>query len=322
MTRLAESDRPAAPLRVAYQGAPGAYSEGAVLRYWRGVAEPLPVATFADVTRAVERGAVELGLLPFENQVIGVIAASCDALADALDSGGRLRVVGETSIPVRHCLLAPAGATIQAVTRVMSQPVALAQCGRFLSAHPWMAAVDAYDTAGAARDVAAAGDPATAAIASRRAAERYGLAVLAEGIEDRPGNRTRFLAVGATLAPTLEDGMRARTVLTARWASDARSLRRAVRRALDLASSDVAGEERLRARVLVWPAEGSGEEPPTGRALVLLDHAAGSASGRAAVRALASEVGPLQVAGTYAWPARRAAPLSRSRSPSLRRTSR
>jgi len=318
----AKGDRPASPcVRVAYQGAPGAYSEGAVLRYWRGAVEPVPMATFADVARAVERGTVELGLLPFENRVAGVIAASCDALADALEAGGRIRVVGETSVPVRHCLLAPPGATIQAVARVMSQPVALAQCGRFLSAHAWMAAVDAYDTAGAARDVAAAGDPTTAAIASRQAAERYGLAVLAEGIEDRPGNRTRFLAVGATPAPP-PDGLPARTALLARWAGDARSLRRAVRRALGRAARGVDANQRLRARVLSWPAPRSGEGAASGRALVLLDHAAGSASGRAAVRALASEAGPLNVAGTYAWPAHRAAPVSRSRSPSSPRTSR
>ena len=303
----AERDRPAVSrVRVAYQGAPGAYSEAAVLHYWREAAEPVPTATFADVVHAVDRGTVELGLLPFENQVIGVIAASCGALADALDAGARIRVVGETSVLVRHCLIAPPGATIDAVTRVMSQPVALAQCGRFLSAHPWMAAVDAYDTAGAARDVAAAGDPTLAAVAARRAAERYGLVVLAEGIEDRPGNRTRFLAVGATPAPP-NDGLPARTVLFTRWTGDGRSLRRAVRRALDAvgqAASGAAAEERLRARVLAWPAgETEAEmeaEPASVRALVLLDH----------------------VAGTYGWPTRHAAPVSRSRSSSSSRTSR
>jgi prephenate dehydratase len=87
------------------------------------------------------------------------------------------------------------GTPLGAVRRVLSHPVALAQCGAFFAAHPGIDAVAFYDTAGAARAVADGGDPAAAAIAGRGAAERYGLAVLAAHVEDRADNQTRFLVV-------------------------------------------------------------------------------------------------------------------------------
>jgi prephenate dehydratase len=101
------------------------------------------------------------------------------------------------------------------VRTLESHPVALAQCGRFLAAHPHLEARRAYDTAGAAAAVAAAGDVGRAALAGRGAARRFGLAVLAASVEDRPDNQTRFLVVAPAAGAALAAGVPARTALLA-----------------------------------------------------------------------------------------------------------
>jgi chorismate mutase len=106
-----------------------------------------------------------------------------------------MRTVGESVVPVRHCLLAPKGATIEGLSIVSSHPVALAGCTRFFDNHSWIKPRKWFDTAGAAREVAELGDLSQGAIASHAAADRYGLAVLEEGVQDRPDNHTRFVAV-------------------------------------------------------------------------------------------------------------------------------
>ncbi len=198
-------------LRVAFQGELGAYSEEAVRRYWPGDAtEPVPERSCADVVRALESGAVDLGMLPIENSLAGSVVATYDALSESRECW----VVGEEILPIHHCLLALPGVDAAGITRVASHPVALAQCGRFLGRHDWMEVDAAYDTAGAARDVAASGDRTRAAIAGRGAAKRFGLEIIASEIEDRPDNQTRFLALSrerAVLAP----GTEARTAIIA-----------------------------------------------------------------------------------------------------------
>jgi prephenate dehydratase len=138
-------------VRVAFQGELGAYSEEAVRRYWPGEGtEPVPKRSCADVVRALEDGEVDYGMLPIENSLAGNVVATYDALSAARGCW----VVGETIVPIHHCLLALAGTDVASITRVASHPVALAQCGRFLERHPHMEADAAYDTAGAARDQA------------------------------------------------------------------------------------------------------------------------------------------------------------------------
>jgi prephenate dehydratase len=110
-------------------------------------------------------------------------------------AGGDLEIVGEVITPIHHCVLGLSGSSLDGIRRVLSHPVALAQCTRFLGSRPRIEAVAVYDTAGAAKDVADLGDPTQAAIAGARAAQRYGLDVLAENVEDRPDNQTRFLVV-------------------------------------------------------------------------------------------------------------------------------
>ena len=198
-------------LRVAFQGELGAYSEEAVRRYWPGEStEPVPRRSCAAVVRAVEDGSVDYGLLPIENTLAGSVVDTYDALSAARHTW----VVGESILPIHHCLLALPGATIESLERVASHPVALAQCGRFLDRHSNIESDAAYDTAGAARDVASSGDRSRGAIAGRRAAERFGLEILASDIEDRPDNQTRFFSL-ARQAAALAPGIEARTAIIA-----------------------------------------------------------------------------------------------------------
>ncbi|HEX6939302.1 MAG TPA: prephenate dehydratase domain-containing protein [Longimicrobiales bacterium] len=175
--------------RVAFQGEPGAFSEDAALVYFGGAAETVPCRDFAGVGAAVARGDVAYGVLPVENTLAGSVVGVYDVLLRE-----PLEIVGEVVRPIRHCLLGVPGARVEGVRRILSHPVALAQCTRYLASHP-AEAVAVYDTAGAAKEVAAAGDATQAAVAGRIAAERYGLIVLADGIEDRPDNQTRFYVV-------------------------------------------------------------------------------------------------------------------------------
>lgn len=198
-------------LRVGFQGEPGAFSEEAVAALYGTAAVAVPLREFADVGAAVERGDVDAAVLPVENSIAGSVGPVYDLLATL-----PVRVVGETVRPIRHCLLGLQTATLDGVRRALSHPVALAQCNAFLRGRPDVEAMAVYDTAGAARHVAEEGDPAIAAIASRLAAERYGLKILVSDIQDRDDNQTRFFALvrkeaGVDLAAAPEDGSPAAT---------------------------------------------------------------------------------------------------------------
>jgi prephenate dehydratase len=172
---------------IAFQGEPGAYGEDAVIGYFgEGNVEPMAVPTFSAVCAAVEAGEAAGGVLPLENSAAGSVGDALDALVH-----GRLRVIGEVLLPVHHQLLAAPGVELSAIRRVSSHWQALAQCDRYLAASGWEE-IPAADTAGAARDLAASRDPHLAVIASKQAAERYGLAGVASDIQDDPGNQTRF----------------------------------------------------------------------------------------------------------------------------------
>jgi prephenate dehydratase len=176
--------------RVAFQGEPGAYSDEA-LRAWFGPdAHALARRDFQSLVAAVVGGEADYGVLPVENTLAGTVGPACDAFLDA-----ELQVVGEIVHPVRHCLLAPRGTTLESLTEVRSHPVALDQCRRFLARHAALTAVPVHDTAGAARMVAEAGQPGVAAIASAAAGAAWGLDVLAEDLQDRDDNQTRFWVV-------------------------------------------------------------------------------------------------------------------------------
>jgi prephenate dehydratase len=183
---------------IAYQGEAGAYSEEAVHGYFGAGAVACPAPTFSAVCAAVESGEAVAAVLPVENSLAGTVGEALDAIAR---SG--LIVVGEVLLPIRHQLLGVAGASMDSVRSVMSHRQALAQCEAFLARRGWRLVV-AEDTAGAARALAQRPDRAMAVIASSRAADHYGLRVLARDIEDADDNQTRFAVVarrdGASLS--------------------------------------------------------------------------------------------------------------------------
>ena len=186
--------------RIAFQGELGAYSEEA-LYLLKPNAVSVPSREFSDVVAAVREGRADAGLLPIENSLVGSIATNFDLIAD---SG--VAIVAEVVSPVHHCLLGVRGATRDSLRRVLSHPVALAQCQRLLASLAGVEIVAFYDTAGAAAEVARRGDASIGAVASALAARRYGLDILVERIEDEPHNQTRFLLVTrqrAHLAPTV-----------------------------------------------------------------------------------------------------------------------
>jgi prephenate dehydratase len=172
-------------VKVAYQGEPGAYSDEAVSALFED-AEAVGFATFRLTFEALTMGAVEVAVLPVENSSAGVVQEVSDLLWELPG----LRVVREHVHPVRHCLLGWPGP----VERALSHPQALAQCDAYLHSRQ-IRPVAYHDTAGAARAVSEQRQPGTAAIASKAAAARYGLYVLAESIQDDSENRTRFVVI-------------------------------------------------------------------------------------------------------------------------------
>jgi prephenate dehydratase len=197
----------AAPVpRVAFQGERGAFSEEAIAQIWGGAAEPVPMRTFEDVMDAAESGQADYGMLPIESTLVGGVDSAYDLLA--LHDG--LFITAETIVPIRLCVLGVPESRIGDVRVLASHPLMLAQCTYFLDRHRHIAPQPAWDTAGAAREVMERGDPTFAAAGSRRAADRFGLEVLADGIEDRPDTQMRFLAVAAQPA-ALARGTPART---------------------------------------------------------------------------------------------------------------
>ena len=177
--------------RIAYQGAPGAFSHLAARDLFPR-ATTQAMSDFASVIRAVTQGRAELGILPVENSAMGEV---CEASA-ALQAASGLVIVQDATFPIHHCLLALPGAEISGIRWVESHPAALAQCARWLSAQP-MTVRAVGDTAGAARSIAADRDFTRAAIAGVEAAERYGLEVIARDIADHPDNRTRFVVIAS-----------------------------------------------------------------------------------------------------------------------------
>jgi prephenate dehydratase len=179
---------------VAYQGEAGAYSEQGVVSLFPE-AEHRPLPSIRKVFEAVEVGRVSRGLVPMDNSQAGSINETYDLF---LRHG--LHLVGETVVRVDHCLLALPGSAIDDLQEVMSHPQAIAQCEEFLSGLEVTVRAE-YNSAGAAKKIADDRLERTAAIASRRAADLYGLDVLAERIQTYPDNSTRFGALSRDPQP-------------------------------------------------------------------------------------------------------------------------
>ena len=183
---------------VAFQGENGAYSQEAIYQFFGKDIPTLPCRTLQDIFEAVESGKAKYGMLPIENSTAGSINQAYDLLLDY-----DLKIWHEVVLRVRHCLLANPGTTLADVKQVRSHPQALAQCERYLASHGFEP-VSYYDTAGSARDLAEHPQPGVAAIASRLAAEMYGLEILDADIEDLPFNYTRFFVLSDEDPPRTE----------------------------------------------------------------------------------------------------------------------
>ena len=176
--------------RIAFQGEPGANSHLAARDAYPRM-EALPCPTFEDALAAVKNGAAKLAMIPIENSVAGRVAD----IHHLMPHSG-LHIVAEMFLPVRHQLLAPKGATLKTIETVESHVHALGQCRKAIRALKLKPVAEA-DTAGAARHLRESGDRTAAVIASRLAAEIYGLKVAKADIEDAQHNTTRFVVLAA-----------------------------------------------------------------------------------------------------------------------------
>jgi len=175
-------------VRVAFQGAHGAFSEEAAVKLLGEDVALIPRPNFESLFNAIDDRAADYILSPIENSLAGFVHACYDLLLDS-----KLYISGEVIIPINHYLIACPGATLEGIATVESHPVALDQCRRFLAANPRIRRIAAEDTAGSVARIVEQGDPTRAAIAGKRAAEQYGGVILREHLEDSSENYTRFL---------------------------------------------------------------------------------------------------------------------------------
>jgi chorismate mutase/prephenate dehydratase len=181
------------PIRAAFLGPSGTYTEEAMIEYFGSSIEGMPCPSIDEVFRSVEAGAADYGVVPVENSAEGPVSRTLDLLLQT-----QLVIGGELALPIRHNLLTQTG-DLTGVTRVCAHAQALAQCQRWLAANaPHLERQAVSSNAEAARIAAA--DPTVAAIASARAAAFYELRVASAAIQDDPHNRTRFVMVGHTPA--------------------------------------------------------------------------------------------------------------------------
>jgi prephenate dehydratase len=271
-----------APLRVAFQGELGAFSEEAIQQLWGGDVEAVPCREFRDVADALARGDVDRGVLPIENTIVG----SVQTAHDVIDATHGIHAIAETVVAVHHCLLGAPGARFDQIRDVFSHSVALAQCGSFFRANPRLTVHAVYDTAGAAVDVSNLADPQFGAVASRASAKRYSLDVVVPDIEDRPDNQTRFLAFARAPQP-LPGGTPARTMLLL----TTRDVPGALLDALAPLARHGINVRRIETRPT--------GEPWSYRFFVEFDHQVGDEAADALVREIAALAHEARLVGTY-----------------------
>ncbi len=181
---------PGSGSRIAIQGELGSNSHLAALEML-GTAEIVPCAVSWEVFDKVLSGDVDGAVLPIENSLHGSVAEHYDLFLER-----EVEVRGESLLRIRHAVIAAPGVRLEEVRRVMSHPVALSQCRRWLAAHPEIEVIPAYDTAGSVKMLMASGARDVAGIAPELAAREYGAEVLVAGIEDHVENFTRFYLLG------------------------------------------------------------------------------------------------------------------------------
>lgn len=175
-------------VRIAYQGLEGAYSHAAVIQFFGEQADMFHVRRFEDAAKAVFEGRADYAVLPIENSSAGAVSDNYDLLLKYENY-----IVAEVFVPVCHCLLGTRDAELSDIRTVLAHPQALMQSSQYLNAKEDWRQLSVENNAVAARKVSEEADKSQAAVASRTAAEIYGLKVLAEGINHNRENTTRFL---------------------------------------------------------------------------------------------------------------------------------
>ncbi len=175
------------PLKAAFQGELGAFSQQAVAQLLGPKARPVPQPWFDQVFSALARGDVDAAVIPIENTLHGSVHENYDLLLKH-----DFVITGETSVRIVHNLIAPPGLRLAQVKKVYSHPVALNQCLEFFARHKHIEKEAFYDTAGSVKMIMEQRPPGAAAIASALAAEIYKARILRRGIEDDRQNYTRF----------------------------------------------------------------------------------------------------------------------------------
>jgi prephenate dehydratase len=174
-------------LKVSFQGEPGAYSQAAAVSFFKEPIETVPFPTFYEALDSTENGGTDFTVLPVENSLEGSVGESYDLLLTT-----RLNVVGEIYHRISHCLISLQN--LEKIDTVYSHPQALGQCRKFIQENH-LKSIPTYDTAGSVKILLNLNTDNIACIASKKAAEIYGVPIIREGIEDNPNNYTRFLVL-------------------------------------------------------------------------------------------------------------------------------
>ncbi|MGE5682903.1 MAG: prephenate dehydratase [Bacillota bacterium] len=180
---------------VAYQGEPGAYSESASMNYFKEKIKLSPSMTFNDVFMKVQKGTADYGVVPIENSLYGSIFETHDLLRTY-----SLKIIGELYLEINHYLISSKKFSVGQLKKIYSHPQALGQCSDFLNSLKNVSVLPVYDTAGAAKMISENPGHPEAAIASRRAADVYGLKVIKGNIQNNRENYTRFLVISKKAA--------------------------------------------------------------------------------------------------------------------------
>ena len=187
------------PVRVAYLGPEGTFTQGAALKHFGHSCVAVPMAAIDEVFREVAAGSVNYGVVPVENSTEGVVTHTLDNFMES-----SVHICGEVELRIHHHLLVSDVTKTESITRIYSHAQSLAQCRKWLDAHyPNAERIALSSNAEAAKRIR--GEWNAAAIAGDMAAEMYELTKLNEKIEDMPDNSTRFLIIGTQAVPMSGD---------------------------------------------------------------------------------------------------------------------
>ncbi len=190
--------------KVVIQGVAGCYHDAAARQFFKTIEpqrdiEIIECPTFNSMFRMLEADSSLTGVMAIENTIAGALLQNHELLRSS-----SLTIIGEHKMRISHTLVALPGQTIKDLREVHSHPMALMQCEQWLSQHPDIKMIEAFDTAGAARDIAVTRQAGHGAVCSELAANLYGLDILAKGIETNKRNFTRFLILANPLTITKE----------------------------------------------------------------------------------------------------------------------